>query len=95
METGKHSLTLRVNPDSTLTIQLIFEGTISQSGVVEVKKTIQRKLKNRIRFDEQACELPDLIISLPKDIIDLFLRLCLQAEAHAFVNSDISEKEDD
>lgn len=77
---AKHSPYLfTANSDGTLDFEITIRGSLSRESVAKSLEHIQRVLSTRMRFDENAIQIDDLITSMPKSCSDTYIAQCIEA----------------
>ena len=76
---GDSPVHFSANPDGSLSFSITVTGTLTPHEVRESLGYVQRRLLYRMRFDEMAVELGDIIISLPNPDIQAYVDTCNRA----------------
>lgn len=66
-------------PDGSVRFSIEIAGTHDREGVLESVVEVQRILRGRMRFDETAIQLGDIIVSLPNSSIQAYVDQCYRA----------------
>ena len=79
MKLGKSPYSFVANSDGSLSFVICISGVIPSEHVSGVLEDLQKRLTSRMRFDETAVQLDDVIAAMPKQCGDDFVVASLLA----------------